>query len=69
MNWTGLVGQKGRCHIYIDPYKKKDGTDGKSNKIKKFYAYDETVETVKPAAQPAYQQPVQYTGGWQAGKF
>lgn len=68
MNWTGLVGQKGRCHIYVDIYKKSDGADGKSNKIKKFYAYDEDVQTIKPAS-----QPVQYnntsSSGWQAGKF
>lgn len=67
MNWNGLVGQKGRCHIYVDTYKKKDGSEGKSNKIKKFHAYDEDVQTIKPAA-----QPVQYSApssGWQAGKF
>ena len=73
MNWSGLPGQKGRCHIYVDTYKKKDGSEGKSNKIKKFYAYDDNVSTVTPAAQPVYQQPAQYsapqTGSWQAGKF
>lgn len=66
MNWSGLVGQKGRCHI-VDTYKKKDGSEGKGNNIKKFYAYDEDVQTIKPAA-----QPVQYSApssGWQAGKF
>ena len=73
MNWSGLPGQKGRCRIYVDTYKKKDGSEGKSNKIKKFYAYDDNVSTVTPAAQPVYQQPAQYsapqTGSWQAGKF
>lgn len=65
MNWTGLVGQKGRCHIFAEPGKNSDKL---FNKIKKFYAYDEDVQTIKPAS-----QPVQYnntsSSGWQAGKF
>ncbi len=67
MNWTGLIGQKGRCHVFAEPGKNSDKL---FNRIKKFYAYDEDVQTVKPAAQPAYQQQVQpSSGGWQAGKF
>lgn len=75
MNWGALPGSKGKCHVFIDTYKKNDGLEGKSNKIKKFYAYDEDVQTVKPNVQPqnTYQQPTQYNapqaGGWQAGKF
>lgn len=72
MNWTGLPGQKGRCHIYIDKFKKKDGSEGQSNKIKKFYAYDEDVQTVKSAVQPVNQQTAYSapaSSGWQAGKF
>lgn len=65
MNWTGLVGQKGRCHVFTEPSKNSDKL---FNKIKKFYAYDEDVQTIKPAS-----QPVQYnttsSSGWQAGKF
>ena len=65
MNWTGLVGQKGRCHIFAEPGKNSDKL---FNRIKKFYAYDEDVQTIKPAS-----QPVQYnntsSSGWQAGKF
>ena len=42
-----------------------------SNKIRKFYAYDENVQTVSP--QPAYQQTTyqqpQTSGGWKAGSF
>lgn len=71
MDWKGLVGRKGRCHVYVDNYKKKDGSDGQSNKIKKLYAYDEDVQTIQH--QTSYQQPTQYSapqaGGWQAGKF
>ena len=51
---------------YIDKYQKQGGGEGQSNKIKKFYAYDENVQTVSP--QPAYQQP-QTSVGWKAGSF
>lgn len=72
MNWNAITGKKGRCRVYVDTYKNKDGEDRKSNKIKKLYAYDENVTTVKPAQQPQsmqqYSQPAQ-TGGWKAGAF
>lgn len=77
MNWGALAGTRGKCRVYIDNYTKKDGTAGQSNKIKKLYAYDENVDTVKPAAQqhgytnvqttqPAqtYQQPPQAAQGF-----
>lgn len=77
MNWTAAVGKRGKCHVYVDTYQKKDGSEGKSNKIKKFYAYDEEVATVTPAQQTVYAQPMQYTpptsqptvSGWKAGSF
>ena len=56
MRWN-IEGMKGKCKVYVDTYKKDDGTEGKSNKAKKFYAYDEDVQTVSP--QPAYSQPAQ----------
>lgn len=58
MNWAAAQGKKGKCHVYIDTYKKKDGGEGQSNKIKKFYAYDENVQTLSP--QTPYSQPQQY---------
>lgn len=61
MDWKGLVGRKGRCHVIIEPYKGKD-----YNKITKFYAYDEDVEIIQPATSGGYQQPTQ---SWTAGKF
>jgi len=72
MNWTAVPGSKGKCRVYIDNYKKKDGSDGQSNKIKKFYAYDEQVMTVSPQMQNASQpgnhsQPA--SSGWKAGTF
>ncbi|MBR1382306.1 MAG: DUF669 domain-containing protein [Ruminococcus sp.] len=66
MNWQAAVGKKGRCHVYIDNYKNKNGEDRQSNKIKKFYAYDEEVQTVKPNNGKA---SAPQTGGWKAGTF
>ena len=70
MNWNAVTGAKGKCKVYIDNYKKKDGTDGKSNKIKKLYAYDEEVTTVQSNAQttPTYTAPAN-NSGWKAGTF
>ena len=64
MRWN-IEGYRGKCKVYVDHYKKQDGSDGQSNKIKKFYAYDEQVQTVSPQPQTAqqyqalqqYQQP------------
>ncbi|MEZ3453919.1 MAG: DUF669 domain-containing protein [Oscillospiraceae bacterium] len=68
MNWGALPGKKGRCRVFTDNYKKKDGSDGQSNKIKKFYAYDEDVNIIQPVQKQPSAQQVQ-TSGWQAGKF
>jgi hypothetical protein len=67
MNWPASVGKKGKCQVYVDTFKNKNGEDRQSNKIKKFYAYDEQVTTVQPnnGSVPA---PAQ-TGGWKAGTF
>ena len=58
MRWN-IEGYRGKCKVYIDHYKKNDGGDGQSNKIKKFYAYDEQVQTASPQLTTA-QQPMQY---------
>lgn len=74
MNWNAVTGAKGKCHVYIDNYKNKDGEDRQSNKIKKLYAYDENVTTVQHTqknSQPQQQyttQPAQ-TGTWKPGAF
>lgn len=62
MNWNAVPNSTGKCHVYIDTYVKKDGSQGQSNKIKRFYAYDEAVQTLSPQPnqQQSYQQPVQY---------
>lgn len=70
MRWN-IEGYRGKCKVYVDHYKKQDGSDGQSNKIKKFYAYDEQVQTASPqpsaVPQPQYQAPQQqYRQSYQA---
>lgn len=73
MNWTAAQGRTGKCHVYIDNYKNKNGEDRQSNKIKKYYAYDEQVQTLSPKIQTAYQPQQTYqqpaAGGWKPGSF
>lgn len=75
IRWN-IEGMKGKCEVFVDNYTKKDGSQGQSNKIKKFYAYDENVSVTPISAQPAYTQPAytqQYTQtnntGWKPGAF
>ena len=58
MNWTAIVGKTGKCKVAVKTFKKKDGSDGTGNEIKKFYAYDEDVKTV--SAQPNTSRSTQY---------
>lgn len=73
MNWTALPGKSGKCKVGIRTYNKNDGSQGKSNDIKKLYAYDESVTTVSPQPNTAaqYSQPANtgYNGGWKPGAF
>ena len=74
MNWNNVVGAKGRCHVYVDKYTKKDGSQGESNKIKKYYAYDEDVNTVKHAEKSNSfgnfnSSDAKGFGGWTGGGF
>lgn len=65
MRWN-IEGMRGKCRVYVDKFQKKDGGEGQSNKIKKFYAYDENVTTLSPQANT--QQP-QTGSAWKAGAF
>lgn len=38
MNWPAVPGRTGFCHVGVRTWKKEDGTEGKSNEIRKFYA-------------------------------
>ena len=70
MNWSSAVGRKGKCHLYINKYTDKNGEERQSNRIKKFYAYDENVQTVQPTIQQNTAPQSSYSnGGWQPGKF
>lgn len=58
MNWNAVRGKTGRCKVYIDTYTRNDGTEGQSNKIKRF---------LEPAQQSAPAAPSWKTGnkgGW-----
>ena len=63
MDWNKVIGAHGRCHVIVDTFTKKDGTEGKFNKINRFLEPDEQVSFAQaaPATPPA--------GGWKAGSF
>ena len=67
MRWN-IEGLRGKCKVYIDTYRKQDGSEGKSNKIKKFYAYDDKVQTAS-AQLPAEAPAAPRAGGWTPGAF
>lgn len=48
--WNAIVGCKGRARFYTRTYEKKDGTEGKTNDIRRFYdPEDWTAEADKAA--------------------
>ena len=66
MNWPGIIGRTGFCHIIIEKYKKNDGSEGESNKFSKFYTpWDENYAALQAklggSAPTACQQPCQQT--------
>ena len=80
MNWTAATGKTGNCQVGVRTFKRRDGGEGTSNEIIRFYAYDEFVNVVQPAApttyqqpsyqQPSYQQPsAPAASGWKPGSF
>lgn len=50
MNWNAVTGATGRCKIGVRNFKKKDGTDGQSNEIKKFYDKEPATVQAQPSA-------------------
>lgn len=40
MNWSAVVGSSGTCHVRVRKYTKRDGSDGESNDVTRFYAKD-----------------------------
>ena len=64
MNWSAVIGTKGRCKIAVRTWKGKSGEDMQSNDVKKFYAPDEGAQPVQSApVQPAPQQSGIFTPG------
>ncbi len=51
MNWAALPTRTGKCHVKVRTYKKKDGSDGRSNEIAKFY---DPADMPASAAAPAW---------------
>lgn len=35
-NWTAVVGAAGECEVLVETFTKQDGTEGQSNKVKRF---------------------------------
>lgn len=60
MNWNNVIGAKGRCKVYIDTWKNKNGEEMQSNRIKKFYE-PSPAQTVSQA--PASSQAGVFTPG------
>lgn len=71
MDWNRVTGATGRCEIYVDKYQKRDGSQGESNKIKKFLKPAQGIAATAPTAPqqtlpfdlPAPQAPQGYTPG------
>lgn len=61
MNWNLVPGAKGKCRIFIDEYTKKDGSVGKSNKIKRFL--DPAEKPATPTSTVVSSGPVTFTPG------
>lgn len=47
MNWSTVIGAKGRCKVAIDKWTGNDGTEKQNNKITKFYE-PSTANTAAP---------------------
>lgn len=65
MNWPGIVGRTGLCHVGIREWKRDDGGTGQSNDLKFYAPWDEKYAAAQAAvsqqaAQPQYTPPQQY---------
>ncbi|PKM72829.1 MAG: DUF669 domain-containing protein [Firmicutes bacterium HGW-Firmicutes-16] len=55
MNWSTVIGSKGRCKVGVRTYKNKDNEDVTINEIKKFYEPDPNAPTSAAAASQTYE--------------
>lgn len=65
MDWNAVVGTSGHCKVGVRTFTKKDGTEGKSNEIIKFYDPEDNIKgrNEGTAAAPTQQRR------WKAGAF
>lgn len=64
--WNEVVGSTGRAHFKPRTYKKKDGSEGTSNDVEKFYDYDPEASQQE---QTWMDLPKSSPTPWEAGKF
>ncbi len=58
MDWGAVYGSTGVCRVYVEEFKRKDGTTGQKNRISKLYPSYDRPDIPQPAqAQSTYQQP------------
>lgn len=68
--WGEVIGSKGRARFKPRTYPKKDGTEGTTNDVDKFYDYDPAFFTEGQSwVAEAASAPEVSTPKWQAGKF
>lgn len=71
MNWTQVVGARGRLKLEVNTFKGRDGQDRTNNQVKTFIPFEEAFPAGQQA-QPQHQAPFptgQQQGGWQQGQF
>ena len=47
INWDGVIGATGRCRLTVETWKRRDGTEAESNKVKDWLAPVESQESVQ----------------------
>lgn len=62
VDWSDVIGKTGRLELDHRTFKKKDGSEGKSNNVKRFIAPDEPTQMAIPVPeQPAKPQGTHYS--------
>ncbi|MCI8439280.1 MAG: hypothetical protein HFF73_07170 [Oscillospiraceae bacterium] len=68
--WNEVVGSQGRARFKPRTYTKKDGGEGKSNDVEKFYDYDPTQHQLSGQQQAVWTPDnTPSRTPWDAGKF
>ncbi|MGX4583339.1 hypothetical protein [Paenibacillus chitinolyticus] len=56
MNWSAVIGARGRLKLEINKFTGKDGQEKTNNQVKSFIPYDEAFGGQQPQQQQQYQQ-------------